>query len=391
MWREAAQMGADKEPIRVLNVVGLMSPGGIETLIMNIYRNIDREKVQFDFLTHKGIDGVFDKEIKELGGRIYKMPCLRDGNRTYYSNAFKYIRELKRFFKEHPEYHVIHGHMTNTAAIYMPIAKKYGHVTCCIAHSHLTEARPGLSGFVTDLRHKPLPRIATDYFACSEMAAHWIFPDEAIRSGKVKIIKNGVDPKKFYYDPQVATDIKDKLGLTGKVVIGNVARFKTEKNHTFQIDIMNELIKKEPRAVLMLVGDGELRGEMEKKVHTLGLDENVKFMGLRSDVAQLMNAMDLFLLPSLYEGLPVVGIEAQAASLPVITSTGVTTEMDITGNVEFMDLSAGAEKWADAIAQKLKSFQRKDMYSYIKENGYDITETAKWLQDFYISKHAGLS
>lgn len=374
------------EAIRVLNVVGLMSPGGIETLIMNIYRNIDRNKVQFDFLTHKGIDGVFDEEIKSMGGRIYKMPCLRNGDKTYYGNAFRYVNALKHFFKEHQEYHVIHGHMTNTAALYMPIAKKYGQVTCCVAHSHLTEARPGLSGTVTDLLHKPLPKIATDYFACSEMAAHWIFPNEAIRSGKVKIIKNGVDPKKFYYDPLLAVEVKKELGFDDKLVIGNVARFKTEKNHTFQIDIMNELVKKVPNTVLMLVGEGELENEIERKVHTLGLDSYVKFMGLRSDVSRLMNAMDLFLLPSLYEGLPVVGIEAQAAGLPVITSTAVTSEMDITGNVDFLELRKGAENWADVIAKKLSSFQRKDMYSYIKENGYDITETSKWMEDFYMRK-----
>lgn len=204
------------EPIRVLNVVGLMSPGGIETLIMNIYRNLDRDKVQFDFLTHKGIDGIFDEEIKKMGGHIYKMPQIREGNKTYYFRFFEYIGALKRFFRSHPEYHVIHGHMTNTAAIYMPIAKKYGNVSCCIAHSHLTQARPGLVGKITDFLHKPLPKIATDYFACSEMAAKWIFPEEYISSGKVKIIKNGVDPKKFFYAPEKRKEIRKKLGLEKK-------------------------------------------------------------------------------------------------------------------------------------------------------------------------------
>lgn len=376
------------QPIRVLNIVGEMSPGGIETLIMNIYRNIDRTKVQFDFLQHEpSYEGSFNDEIESMGGRIYKMPVLKTLTKTYYWKLFEYQRELKKFFIEHPEYHIIHGHMTNTAAIYMPIAKKYGNVSCFIAHSHLTQSRPGLSGKITDILHKPIPKFATDYFACSEMAAKWIFPEDAIKSGKVKIIKNGVDPKKFYFDYNKSIEIKKKFGLENKIVIGNVARFKTEKNHTFQIDIMKEIVKIRSDVVLMLVGDGELRQQIEKKVKLLHLENNVIFLGVRSDVPDLMQAMDLFLLPSLYEGLPVVGVEAQAAGLPVITSTGVTTETDITGNVDFLDLDLGAAYWARKILQKIEVFNRHDMYEYIHNNGYDNVETAKWLQDFYIRKH----
>ncbi len=375
------------EPIRVLNFVGEMSPGGIEVLIMNLYRNIDKSKVQFDFLMHSPDgEGSFVPEIEKLGGRVYRAPIIKTKNKTYYGRINQYIRFLKKFFKEHQEYRIIHGHMTNTAAIYMPIAKKYGNVVCTIAHSHLTQARPGLVGKVTDILHKPIPKLATDYFACSEMAAHWIFPEEAIKAGKVKVIKNGVDPKRFHYDNNEANEMKKELVLEGKFVIGNVARFKTEKNHTFMVDIMSELVKVRDDVVLMLVGDGELRQETEDKVHSLGLDDYVKFMGIRSDVPQLMEAMDLFLLPSLYEGLPVVGIEAQAAGLPVVTSTGVTEETDITGNVTFLDLNVGAKAWAEKINEVYESFQRKDMLTYIRENGYDITETAKWLQEFYLAK-----
>jgi len=375
------------EAIRVLNVVGLMSPGGIETLIMNIYRNIDREKVQFDFLTHKGIDGTFDEEIKRMGGRIYKMPKIREGDKTYYFRFFKYISALKKFFKEHPEYHIVHGHMTNTAAIYMPIAKKYGRVICCIAHSHLTQARPGLSGIVTDILHKPLPRITTDCFACSEMAAKWIFSEEAIQKGKVKIIKNGVDPKRFFYDQTKRSEIRKNLGVSNQYVIGNVARFKTEKNHTFQIDVFEKFHKENPDSVLMLIGEGELVDSMKEQVKKLKLEENVLFMGLRNDVSDLMQAMDLFFLPSLVEGLPVVAIEAQATGLPVITSTAVTEETDITGNVKFINLEDDISVWVKEIENTRRNFIRKDMKKYIHDGGYDITETAKWLEDFYLSKH----
>lgn len=376
------------EPIRVLNVIGEMSPGGIETLIMNIYRNIDRSKVQFDFLQHSPSNpGSFNDEIQSMGGRIYEMPFIKTMTKTYYWKIFEYVKALKTFFIEHQEYHVIHGHMTNTAAIYMPIAKKYGNVTCCIAHSHLTQARPGMVGYLTDILHKPLPKIATDYFACSEMAAHWIFPDEAVRNGKVKIIKNGVDPSRFRYNKDLSMEAKKELKLNNRFIIGNVARFKKEKNHTFQIDIINELIKMEPQALLLLIGDGELRKTIEEKVAQLDLSDNVRFMGIRSDIPKLMLAMDMFLLPSLYEGLPVVGIEAQAMGLPVLTSTGVTKETDITGNVTFLDLKESPKYWAETILKIKNTFARNDMYNYIKDNGYDITATAKWLEDFYIKKH----
>lgn len=374
------------EPIRVLNIVGLMSPGGIETLIMNLYRNIDRNKVQFDFLTHKGIDGTFDEEIKSLGGRIYKMPQIREGDKTYYFRFFEYITALKRFFREHQEYHIVHGHMTNTAVFYMPIAKKYGAVTCCIAHSHQTQATPGLSGVLTNILQKPLPKIATDYFACSEMAAKWIFPEEAIKSGKVKVIRNGVDPKRFYFDEKKRSEVRKELGIGDCFVIGNVARFKTVKNHAFQIDTFDQYHKVYPNSMLMLIGEGELMNSMKEKVKQMKLEDSVLFMGLRSDVSDLMQAMDLFFLPSLNEGLPVVAVEAQAMGLPVLTSTGVPEETDITGNVKFLDLDNDLSEWIEAIEDCRKSFNRKDMRGYIHDGGYDITETAKWLEEFYLSK-----
>ncbi|MBR4747971.1 MAG: glycosyltransferase family 1 protein [Abditibacteriota bacterium] len=377
------------EPIRILNAVGLMAPGGIETFIMNVYRNIDRSKVQFDFLYHRGLGGAYEDEIRSLGGRIYQMPVLKSGEKTYYWKIFAYISELKKFFNSHPEYHVLHGHMTNTASIYMPIAMKHGKVTCAIAHSHLSHARPGLSGTVTNLLQKSLSGISTDFFACSETAAEWIFSKEDIAAGKVRIVKNGVAPKRFCYDREKALEKKRELGLESKTVIGNVARFRAEKNHTFQIDVLAELVKTMPDTVLMLVGDGELQGEMEDKAKRLGLQNHVKFMGLRTDVPDLMLAMDVYFLPSLFEGLPVSAIEAQAAGLPVVTSTGVTPETDITGNVTFLELSQGPAVWASKVIEVCKSFERGDMTEYIRKNGYDITETARWLQEFYIKKHNG--
>ena len=374
------------EPIRVLHVVGNMGIGGIETLIMNIYRNIDRDKVQFDFLIHNPTEGEYAEEIKKLGGHIYRMPVLRDKTRTYYWRYFEYKRALKKFFSEHKEIKVLHGHMTNTASIYMPIAMKYGNVKCCIAHSHQTEATPGLSGVVTNILQRHLEKIATDYFACSEEAAKWIYSIEIVENGKVKIIHNGVDVEKYHFDSVEHEKIKNQMGHSGKIVFGNVARFKKQKNHEFLIDIFAEIHKMNQNTVLILVGQGELEENMKEKVAKLGLDDCVEFLGARNDVPKVLKDFDVFLLPSLFEGLPLVGIEAQAAGLPMITSNTVTLEADVTGNVTFLPLELSAEEWAKKILEVNESFVRKDMTQKVREAGYDIKQTAQWLQKFYLEK-----
>ena len=374
------------EPIRVLHVVGNMGIGGIETLIMNIYRNIDRDKVQFDFLIHNPTEGEYAEEIKKLGGHIYRMPVLRDKTRTYYWRYFEYKSALKKFFSEHKEIKVLHGHMTNTASIYMPIAMKYGNVKCCIAHSHQTEATPGLSGVVTNILQRHLEKIATDYFACSEEAAKWIYSIEIVENGKVKIIHNGTDVEKYHFDSVEHEKIKNQMGHSGKIVFGNVARFKKQKNHEFLIDIFAEIHKMNQNTVLIIVGQGELEENMKEKVAKLGLDDCVEFLGARNDVPTLLKDFDVFLLPSLFEGLPLVGIEAQAAGLPMITSNTVTLEADVTGNVTFLPLELSAEEWAKKILEVNESFVRKDMTQKVRVAGYDIKQTAQWLQKFYLEK-----
>lgn len=375
------------EPIRVLHVVGNMGIGGIETLIMNIYRNIDRDKVQFDFLIHNPTEGEYAEEIKKLGGHIYRMPVLRDKTRTYYWRYFEYKSALKKFFSEHKEIKVLHGHMTNTASIYMPIAMKYGNVKCCIAHSHQTEATPGLSGVVTNILQRHLEKIATDYFACSEEAAKWIYSIEIVENGKVKIIHNGTDVEKYHFDSVEHEKIKNQMGHSGKIVFGNVARFKKQKNHEFLIDIFAEIHKMNQNTVLILVGQGELEENMKEKVAKLGLDDCVEFLGARNDVPTLLKDFDVFLLPSLFEGLPLVGIEAQAAGLPVLAADTVTKELNITGNVEFLSLEKPAKFWAEKILDIVNDFSRRDMTEAVRLAGYDIKETAKWLQTFYIDKY----
>lgn len=374
------------EPVHVLHVVGNMGVGGYETLIMNIYRNIDRTKVQFDFLIHTENDGEYAEEIKSLGGRLFHMPVLIQKPKVYYWRLFKYIHALNVFFDSHKEISIVHGHMTNTASIYMPIASKHNNIKACISHSHQSEATPGLQGKVTNILQKNISKVATDYFACSEKAAEWIYPKEIITDGRVNIINNGIDTSRFNYSKDKRHSTRLELGIGDKLVIGNVARFKKVKNHKFIIEVFNEVHKIYPNSVLVLVGVGELLSYIKEQVCNYDLEDSVLFLGGRSDVAELMNAFDIFLLPSLNEGLPLVGIEAQSTGLPVFTSTDVSRETDVTGNVKFLSLDLSAHQWAEEILKTYKLYERTDLSEVIKSKGYDIRSTANWLQNYYLSK-----
>lgn len=374
-----------KEPIRVLHIVGRMDRGGIETMIMNIYRNIDREKVQFDFLAHYGREAAFNDEIRSLGGRIYEMPALKDETRGYYWRVFSYIKALKKFFNEHKEYKIIHCHMTNTAGIYMPIAKKRG-ITCIISHSHSTKAKIGLIGKVTDFLQKPICKYATDMFACSEAAKNWFYPEEVIKSGKVRVIANAVDADKFRFNEEKRKQMRQELNLGDGLTVISVSRFRKEKNQIFLMDVLKKMKEKHGDAVFVFAGDGPCEEEVKAKAKEYGLENNTRFLGMRSDVPDLLQAADVFVLPSLWEGLPVVGIEAQASGLHCVVSTGVPEEMNAIGMVEYLSLDESVEKWCDMLeAAALRP--RIDTYEQIKASGYDIHTTTPWLQDFYLSKH----
>ncbi len=374
-----------KEPIRVLQVIGRMDRGGIETMVMNLYRNIDREKVQFDFLAHYGREAAYNDEIRALGGRIYEMPALRDETHIYYWRIFDYIKALKKFFKEHKEYKVIHCHMTNTASIYMPIAKKNG-VTCCISHSHSIKGKEGLLGVVTDILQKPIYKHATDMFACSEVAKEWFYPKDIVESGRVKVIANAVDAERFRFNPEKRAQMRDELNLGDNLVVCCVARFRTEKNQIFLMDVLREMLKMRDDVVFVFAGDGPCEDEVKAKAKEYGIEEHTRFLGMRSDVPDILQAADAFVLPSLFEGLPVTGIEAQASGLHCVVSDGVTHEMNAIDMVEYLSLSDPLEKWSEYLINAATQ-PRQDTYERIKAAGYDIHTTAPWLQEFYLTKH----
>lgn len=370
------------EPIRVLQVVGRMDRGGIETMIMNQYRNIDREKVQFDFLAHFGREAAYNDEIRSMGGRIYEMPALRDENRVFFWRFFSYLFALNKFFREHREYKVIHGHMTHTAALYMPIAKRYG-VSCRIVHSHSTKSKAGLLGILTNFLHKFATRDATDFFACSKAAQKWFFTEEIINSGDVYFVTNAIDAKRFRYDPEKRRKMRENFDLKDDLTIAHVARFRTEKNQAFMIEVLKEALKVRDDITLIFVGDGPQEKAVRAKAKACGVDGHVRFLGLRSDVPDILQAADVFVLPSSWEGQPLTAIEAQASGLHCIVSDSLSWELDTLGMVRFISLDK-VNEWVDALFEESQK-PRRDTYEEIVAAGYDSCTTAAWLQEFYLS------
>lgn len=375
----------NQESIRILQIVGRMDRGGIETMIMNLYRHIDRKKVQFDFLAHYGREAVYNDEIRSMGGRIYEMPALKDETHVYYWRLFSYIKSLNRFFKEHKEYRVIHGHMTNTASIYMPIAKRHG-ITCCISHSHNTRGKDGHLGIMTDLLQKSIYRHATDFFACSEAAMHWFYPEELIAGGMVRVLANAVDAQKFRYCPEKRLQMRRQLNIENKLAIVCVARFRPEKNQIFLMDVLREMLKLRNDVVFIFAGEGPCENDVKNKAKEYGLEEHTHFLGMCTNVPDILQAADAFVLPSLWEGLPVTAIEAQASGLYCVVSDSLTEEMNAIGMVKYLPLNAPHTVWANALIEAAMQ-PRRDTYDEMNSSGYDINTTAPWLQEFYLQKH----
>ena len=363
----------DKQPIRVLHVVTYMGRGGLETMIMNYYRYIDRSKIQFDFLVHRQFRADYDDEIESLGGRIYRLPQLIPW-------SYSYKKALNQFFADHPEYKIVHVHQDCLSSVILRAAKKHG-IPVRIAHSHTSNQDKNLKYPIKLYYRRQIPTYATHLFACGQEAGAWMF-----RSAPFQILNNAIDAKKYRYNPVQAKQIREELGIpAGSFVVGHVGRFVPPKNHSFLIDIFYEIQKEKENALLMLVGGGDLRSEMESKVTSLGLSEKVIFTGVRSDIPELLQAMDVFVFPSLYEGLPVTMIEAQAAGLPCFISDKVPLECKITDLVTQIPLQAPTDKWAEQILA-VRNPQRKDTYNEIVAAGFDIVQNVKWLQNFYLKQ-----
>lgn len=356
---------------KVLHCLSFMNRGGAETFIMNILRNIDRTKYCFDFLLQSS-EGHYIDEIKELGGKIYTIPLRSNG-------LINYCNSLNRFFAEHQnEYDAVHEHTSSLSSIeVLYYAKKWG-VKKRILHSHNTN-QAGLFHHFLHYINKPIVRyLATDYLACSEVARIWLFKYTGILS-KSHVVNNGIDTSLFEYSDSKRFKIRTELGISSDTfVIGHVGRFDVVKNHTFLIKIFNEILFRRSDSLLLLVGGGELMDDIVDEAKSLKINGNVKFLGVRGDIDKLLSAFDVFVFPSLYEGLPVSLVEAQASGLPVFVSNNVSPEVKLSENLKFLSLDEGPAFWAEQISCLPKTDREKNG-KCVEEKGYSIFNTVKFL------------
>lgn len=354
--------------IRILHIVPNMQAGGLETFIMNVYRNIDKSKVQFDFLVHYKKRCFYDDEIEKLGGKIHRF-SLREDNKV-----LKYIKQLDDFFKTHKEYKIVHCHMSSISFLVFWVAKKNG-VKIRIAHSHNSNTENTFKGFVKKILIQPCKYLSTDNYACSKSAGKFLFGSKSFT-----VIPNGIDIEKFKYNEKIRNEMREKLNIKDKFVLGHVGRFCEQKNHDFLINVFYEVQKYEPNSILLLIGTGELEDKIKKKVQDLKIKEKVLFLENRQDVNKLYSAMDCFTFPSKFEGLGIVLVEAQVSGLNIITSTKVPDEVMISKGIQRLKLDVNM--WKEEIL-KLKNLKR--TYQKINEKilEYDIKAVASKLQEEY--------
>ena len=363
-------------PIRVLQVMPAMDAGGMETFVMNVYRTVDRDKVQFDFLYHYDKPCFFDDEITRLGGRIYKTTVRQDNNLP------RYLRDLHQLFAAHPEWRILHGHYSGFGMFYNSAAKKAG-IPVRAGHSHNTAYEPNLVGTLDRLMSSRFSAGLTDRFACSRKSGEMLFGHDPFT-----VVHNGIDTARFAPDPVRRASLRAALGVAeGEILLGHVGRFSAQKNHPGLLKIFAALCAQDPRMRLVLLGGGD--AEYVEKIRALAqemqIDDRVIFAGVRSDIPAFYDAMDAFVLPSLFEGLPVVLVEAQCAGLPCFVSDTVDPDAAFTDRLHFLPLNDTAA-WVAALGQE--SFARDaDAPQKALAAGYDIRTTAEFLQNFYLRRY----
>lgn len=361
--------------LRVLHMIGSLEMGGAQTMVMALYRAIDREKVQFDFVVDCDEVNVFAEEIKSLGGRIFQFPKFNGRN-------YGKVRSVwNDFFTKHPEYKVLHSHVRSYASLYIPIAKKHGVKT--IIHSHNTSNGQGLTAIGKKLLQYPLRFQADYFFGCSRIAGKWLFGSRIVRSNRYFMLKNAVDLERFAYRQDVRAAIRNELEVDDNtLLIGHVGRMHPQKNHQFLIDFFSQIADRRSDVKLALLGEGELREVICEQVRKLGLEDRVLFLGLKKNVEDYFSAMDLLVLPSVHEGLPVVIVEAQASGLACLVSDTVTKEVQLSELVNYLPITQGEAPWVDAIMNIKPT--RKDVSKNIRNSGFCIKNSSDWLCDFYL-------
>ena len=364
------------EPIRVLQIIGLSCGGGVEAVIMNYYRHIDKSKVQFDFVVHENPLKSFADEAKSMGANVYEVT-------PYTKNILKFTYEIYRIIKE-GNYKIVHSNMNSLSGFPLLAAYLAG-AKVRILHNHTTDTKEeGLRTTIKRVLRPFAKAFANQSWACSKLAGEWMYGKEAVENGDVTVINNAIDLDKFAFNQKKCNGLRKELGLEDKFVVGHVGRFMKQKNHEFLIDVFAEVFKDKENAVLLLIGEGPLMELIKDKVSRLNLNDKVIFLGVRSDVADLYNVMDVFVLSSFYEGLPVVGVECQANGLPFLCSSNVTKEVVFSTAIELFDLNVGATQWAKKTIV-MGNTGRIETRSDIKAAGFDIRVESRKLEERYLS------
>lgn len=361
--------------IKIAIIVGKMDSGGKKNLIMEYYRHIDRDKIQFDFICDSDSQAIPFEEIEELGGRVFQI--------TPYQHILRNMADMRRLFREN-DYPIVHAYNSTMNLFPMAIAK-YCRIPVRISES-LSMAHEGDWKTVLKKMLRPMSKwFANYYMSCGDDCGRWQFGNKLFDEGKVDVFKTVINTEFNAYNPEVRAKTRRQYGWEEKIVIGHIGRFTAQKNSVHMIEIFAAIARKEPKAVLCLIGDGELRVDMMKKIDELGIREQVAYLGRREDIQQFYNAMDCFILPSLYEGLPVVGLEAESCGLPMFFSTEVTTEANACELGHFIDLSESADVWAEKILKVCKERMaiRRSYAKEVADAGFDSASEALRLQQYY--------
>lgn len=371
-------MEDNQEPIRIAQIIGKWVGGGVEAVIMNYYRAMNRGKIQFDFICDEDSTNIPYEEIKSLGGKVILIPP--------YQKLFKYQRVLKEILRE-GNYKIVHSHINALSVFPLRIAKKVG-VPIRIAHSHsTTNKKEWKKNFFKSIL-KPFSKVyATNYFCCTEHAGRWLFGNKKFENGEIYILNNAINLEKFIYNEKIRENKRTELKIDkDTIVLGHIGRFVEQKNHKFLINIFNEVHKKNINTKLILVGQGPLKKEIEQQIKQLNIEDYVLMLGQRADVNEIYQAFDIFLFPSLYEGLGMVAIEAQAAGNLCIVSTEIPKVAKVTKKMEFLDLSAPNQRWVDCILSAIENIGEKSDVSIDEfvNAGYDIKQESIKLEKQYL-------
>ena len=361
---------------RILFISQYLNRAGTEAFMMNVFRGVDRSHFGVDFLLYSRNETDYSKEVEAAGCMVWRVPSRRESPLGWY-------RSLYCFFKEHAQDYAAVHYCGNGLTAIAPIvlAWRFG-IPIRIIHSH-NSSSDGLHNRVLHMLQRGLAcRLSTHHFACSSLAAKWFFGNSP-----AVIIRNGIDTRRFAFNPQTREEVRKRLCLKpSTTVIGHVGRFQAEKNHSFLLDVFAQFHKLQPDSMLMLVGVGDLEDSIKKKARKTGIADNVLFLGERSDVEQLLQAMDLFLMPSTFEGQPFVLIEAQCAGLPCLVSDIINKDIFLTESIGTCSLQQPATQWAQRMKEMASTHKRHDESKAIEQQGYSIATTIGYLESVYEGK-----